>query len=60
MMDCVYNPTLKAPYTKDKVKNPPTFYSEGGGEGKEDGCEEGEEGMKKRGEGGVQGWTLTL
>jgi len=23
MMDCVYNPTLKSPYTKDKVNNPP-------------------------------------
>ena len=23
MMDCVYNSTLKSPYTKDKVNNPP-------------------------------------
>jgi len=22
-MDCVYNPTLKSPYTKDKVNSPP-------------------------------------
>ena len=45
---------------RDYRQNPPTFYSEGGGEGKEGGHEEGEEGMRKGGEGGVQGWALTL
>ncbi len=28
---------------RDYRQNPPTFYSEGGGEGKDDGHEEGEE-----------------
>ena len=35
---------------RDYRQNPPTFYSEGGGEGRE-GHEEGEEGMRKGGEG---------
>ena len=34
---------------RDYRQNPPTFYSEGGGEGKEGGHEEGEEGMRKGG-----------
>src|SRR5258708_34120127 len=34
---------------RDYRQNPPTFYSEGGGEGKEGGHEEGEEGIRKGG-----------
>ena len=36
---------------RDYRQNPPSFYSEGGGQGKEGGHEEGEEGMRKGGEG---------